>query len=39
LIKSPAIKRTAVLFDEKSDLNEIDKWAGLMHGNNVVPIF
>ncbi|CAD8063383.1 unnamed protein product [Paramecium primaurelia] len=39
LIKSPAIKRTAILFDEKSDLNEIDKWAGLMHGNNVVPIF
>ncbi|CAD8083477.1 unnamed protein product [Paramecium sonneborni] len=39
LIKSPAIKRTAVLFDENSEMKEIDKWAELMHGNNVVPIF
>ncbi|CAD8073034.1 unnamed protein product [Paramecium sonneborni] len=39
LIKSPAIKRTAIVFDQNSEMNEIDKWAGLMHGNNVVPIF
>lgn len=39
LIKSPAIKRTSVLFDENSDFNEVEKWARLMHGNNVVPIF
>ncbi|CAK80307.1 unnamed protein product (macronuclear) [Paramecium tetraurelia] len=39
LIRSPAIKRTAVVFDEKSEMEEIDKWAALMHGNNVVPIF
>lgn len=39
LIKSPVIKRTAVLFSDTSPLPEVDKWAAVMHGNNIVPIF
>jgi GTPase len=39
LIKSPAVRRSPVLFDENTPMDEIDKWAAIMHGNSVTPIF
>jgi GTPase len=39
LIKSPAVKRTAIMFDENTPMDDIDKWSSLMHGNTIVPIF
>ena len=39
IVKSPMVKRTAVVFDENSKFDEIDKWAKVIHGNAVTPIF
>ena len=39
IIKSPVVKRTSVVITDKTNQDEIDKWAVAMHGNNIVPIF
>jgi GTPase len=39
IVKSPMVKRTPVVFDQHSHMDEIDKWARVVHGNAITPIF
>lgn len=39
LIKSPLVKKTPIMFDENTSLEDIDKWSAVMNGNQITPIF
>lgn len=39
MIRSPVIKRAPIDITDKTSFEDIDKWAAVMHNNNMVPIF